>query len=134
MKLGKVLKEKRQLNRWTQDRLAEELQVSRPTISSWEGNKTLPDIMNLLKISTLYGCSLDDLLKEEIKMTNKTFKTMTYNTQAPLRIKNRILNKNFSFKNPNPEIRANVNTDTGEVTFFIEQEELKKLKWRYLIP
>lgn len=127
MAFGKILKVKRRQKNWTQEELAEKLLVSRPTISSWESDKTLPDISNLLNMSVLFGCSLDELLKEEIKLTTKTFKTMTYGA-APLRIKNRIFNKKLSLENPNPEIKANLNMETGEVTFFIEQEELKKFK------
>lgn len=127
MTFGKILKSKRLQKRWTQEELSEKLLISRPTISSWESDKTLPDISNLLKMSVLFGCTLDDLLKEELKLTTKIFKTMTYGTTIPLRIKNKILNKDLSFKNPNPEVKANVNMETGEVTFFIEQEELKKL-------
>lgn len=127
MTFGKILKSKRLQKRWTQEELSEKLLISRPTISSWESDKTLPDISNLLKMSVLFGCTLDELLKEELKLTTKIFKTMTYGTTTPLRIKNKILNKDLSFKNPNPEVKANVNMETGEVTFFIEQEELKKL-------
>lgn len=127
MAFGKTLKSKRLQKRWTQEELSEKLLISRPTISSWESDKTLPDISNLLKMSALFGCTLDDLLKEEIRLTTKIFKTMTYGTTTPLRIKNKIFNKELSLKNPNPEVKANVNMETGEVTFFIEQEELKKL-------
>lgn len=127
MAFGKILKSKRLQKRWTQEELSEKLLISRPTISSWESDKTLPDISNLLKMSALFGCTLDDLLKEEIRLTTKIFKTMTYGTTTPLRIKNKIFNKELSLKNPNPEVKANVNMETGEVTFFIEQEELKKL-------
>lgn len=126
MALGKALKSKRLQKKWTQEQLSEKLQISRPTISSWESEKTLPDISNLLKLSVLFGCSLDDLLKEEIKLATKTFKTMTYGN-TPVRIKSKTWNKDLSFKNPNPEIKANVNMETGEVTFFIEQEDLKKI-------
>lgn len=127
MAFGKTLKSKRLQKRWTQEELSEKLLISRPTISSWESDKTLPDISNLLKMSALFGCTWDDLLKEEIRLTTKIFKTMTYGTTTPLRIKNKIFNKELSLKNPNPEVKANVNMETGEVTFFIEQEELKKL-------
>lgn len=128
MVLGKILKEKRQQKKWSQDLLAEKLQVSRPTISNWESSKTTPDMINLLKISVLYGCTLDDLLKEEITMTTKNFKTMTYNSfSAPLRIKSDHAKGSF-FMSPNPEVKANVNLETGEVKFYIEPEELKKLK------
>ncbi|MHC5229012.1 helix-turn-helix domain-containing protein [Enterococcus sp. LJL99] len=122
MVFGKVLKEKRKQIGWTQEELSEKIQISRPTISNWESDKSLPDILNILKLSVLFGCSLDDLLKEEIKMTTKIFKTMTYG-DMPLKI--RINEESFFAKGV--EVKANVNTETGEVTFFIEQEKLNKL-------
>ena len=123
MAFGQLLKSKRNQRGWTQEELSDRLKISRPTISSWEGDKTLPDISNLLKMSLLFGCTLDELLREEIKLTTKTFKTMTYNNvTTPLRVKNAGEHKKISFKNQNPEVKANVNLDTGEVTFFIEQD------------
>lgn len=37
--------------------------VSRKTVSSWENNRTFPDIYTLLKISEIYDISINDLLK-----------------------------------------------------------------------
>ena len=122
MTFGKILKSKRLQKKLTQEELSEKLLISRPTISSWESDKTLPDISNLLKMSVLFGCTLDELLKEEIKMTNKVFKTMTYG-DIPLKVRineGKIIAKGV-------EVMANVNTETGEVTFFIEQKELNNL-------
>lgn len=122
MTFGKILKSKRLQKNLTQEELSEKLLISRPTISSWESDKTLPDISNLLKMSVLFGCSLDELLKGEIKMTNKVFKTMTYGN-IPLKVRTnegKIIAKGV-------EVMANVNTETGEVTFFIEQKELNNL-------
>lgn len=50
----------------TQERVAEELGVSRQTISNWENEKTYPDIKSVIKMSDLYHVSLDHLLKEEV--------------------------------------------------------------------
>lgn len=47
-------------------------------------------------------------------------------TTIHLRIQSKIFNKELSLKNPNPKVKVNVNMETREVTFFIEQEELKK--------
>lgn len=129
MIFGKVLKIKRNQKGWTQEVLSEKLQISRPTISSWESDKTLPDISNLLKMSVLFGCSLDELLKEEIRMTTKTFRTMTYGAgikDGTMRLK--IDTGKHLFAPKGVEVKANVNMETGEVLFFIEQEELKKIK------
>lgn len=41
------------------------LGVSRRTISSWENNKALPALINLIKLSVISDISLDSILNEE---------------------------------------------------------------------
>ncbi|WP_416338100.1 helix-turn-helix domain-containing protein [Limosilactobacillus vaginalis] len=62
------MKSYRQKNNWTQQDIAERLNVSRKTISSWENSRSYPDIFMLVQISDLYRVSLDDLLREDHKM------------------------------------------------------------------
>ena len=68
MELGKRLKECRAKSEMTQEELADKLYVSRQTISSWENDKSYPDIHSLLMISDLFGVSLDSLVKGDIEI------------------------------------------------------------------
>ena len=68
MELGKRLKDLRNQKGMTQDELAERLFVSRQTISSWENDKSYPDIHSLLMISELFSVSLDTLVKGDIEI------------------------------------------------------------------
>ena len=68
MEIGKKLKEKRMKANLTQEQVAEELFVSRQTISNWENEKSYPDIISIIKLSDLYSISLDELLKGDQKM------------------------------------------------------------------
>lgn len=68
MEIGKKLKETRMKLNLTQEQVAEELFVSRQTISNWENEKSYPDIISIIKISDLYSISLDELLKGDQKM------------------------------------------------------------------
>ena len=68
MNIGSMLKNARTRSGLTQERVAEELLVSRQTISNWENEKTYPDIMSVIKLSDLYEISLDELLKGDEKM------------------------------------------------------------------
>ena len=43
------------------------MSVSDATVYYWENGKTKPTVEKLLKLSELYGCSVDDLLREEDK-------------------------------------------------------------------
>jgi transcriptional regulator with XRE-family HTH domain len=68
MELGKRLKEYRARAGMTQDELAEILFVSRQTISSWENDKSYPDIHSLLMLGDVFGVSLDTLVKGDIEI------------------------------------------------------------------
>lgn len=63
MILGQRIKEEREKRQWTQDYLAETLNVSRQAISKWEVGSTYPDIDRLVQISNLFGITLDNLIK-----------------------------------------------------------------------
>lgn len=68
MEIGKKLKDARIKTKFTQEEIAEELNVSRQTISNWENEKSYPDIISVIELSSLYSISLDDLLKGDEKM------------------------------------------------------------------
>ena len=51
---------------WSQEELAEQLGVSRQSVSKWEGGQSLPDMDRIVRMSTVFGVSTDYLLKDEI--------------------------------------------------------------------
>ena len=57
----------RKKNGWSQEELAEKMQVSRQAVSKWEGAQTVPDIEKILMLSDLFGVTTDYLLKDEIE-------------------------------------------------------------------
>ena len=69
MKFGNHLKQERLQRKFTQQKVAQDLNVSRQTISSWETEHSYPDIGSLIRLSDYYQVSLDQLLKEDIGMT-----------------------------------------------------------------
>lgn len=71
MNVGTKIKEARTALGITQEQAAEELLVSRQTISSWENGKSLPDIVSVIKMSELYQLSLDELLKGDKELMKK---------------------------------------------------------------
>lgn len=68
MEIGKKLKDARMRTGFTQEAVAEKINVSRQTISNWENEKSYPDIISVIELSNLYSISLDDLLKGDKKM------------------------------------------------------------------
>ncbi len=67
MTFGEKLSVLRKEAKLTQKELAEKLGVSRQAITKWEGDNGVPDIDNVLKISTLFGVSIDELLQYKIE-------------------------------------------------------------------
>ena len=58
-------------NGYSQETLAEELGVSRQSVSKWELGTTLPETDKLLAIGQLFGVSLDSLLVDSIPLNAK---------------------------------------------------------------
>lgn len=80
MTLGEKLAKARREKNITQEQLADNLGVSRQSISKWESDLAYPETDKLIRMSELFDCSLDYLLKENI--TEKAENTETPNTQA----------------------------------------------------
>lgn len=57
----------RKKNGWSQEELAEKMNVSRQAVSKWEGAHTIPDLEKILQLSELFGVTTDYLLKDEIE-------------------------------------------------------------------
>lgn len=68
MNLGSNLFNARKKKGLSQEEVAEELGVSRQTISKWELDETLPDIRQSKKLATIYGLSLDELIEFDIDL------------------------------------------------------------------
>ena len=66
MTVGDKLAKLRKENNYTQEQLADILGVSRQSISKWESNISYPETEKLIRISELFHCSLDYLLKDEM--------------------------------------------------------------------
>jgi transcriptional regulator with XRE-family HTH domain len=62
MDISAKLKELRTKRGLSQERVAEQLYVSRQAISKWENGEALPDMENLVAISKFYGVSIDYIL------------------------------------------------------------------------
>ena len=53
---------------WSQEELAEKLNVSRQSISKWEGAQSVPGMDKILQLSEIFGVSTDYLLKDSIEL------------------------------------------------------------------
>ena len=58
--LGNIIKKLREDLNMSQKTIAQKLNVSLSTIGMYETNKRQPNYETLLKISTIFNCSIDD--------------------------------------------------------------------------
>ena len=66
MILADKLIDLRKKNGWSQEDLADKLEVSRQSVSKWESAQSVPDMNRILKLSEIFGVSTDYLLKDEL--------------------------------------------------------------------
>lgn len=85
--LAKQLKSARLNKNFTQQEVANKLNISRQSISKWENGSSTPDINTLKILASFYEISIQDLtkenenLKEKIKSNNHTIHTQQKNFQ-----------------------------------------------------
>lgn len=91
MRFGERLKQARLAQQLTQKVVAEQLHVSRQTISSWETEHSYPDIDSLLRLSDLYGLSLDTLLREDTGMTDYLRRQDVHQQLRPVQLALRVM-------------------------------------------
>ena len=54
---------------WSQEELAERLDISRQSVSKWESGASIPDLERIVGMSQLFGVTTDYLLKDEMEET-----------------------------------------------------------------
>ena len=57
---------------WSQEELAAQLNVSRQSVSKWEGAQSIPDMDKVVQMSRLFGVTTDFLLKDELEIEEHT--------------------------------------------------------------
>ena len=72
--IGERIKILRKLNSITQEELAEQMSVSRQSVSKWESNQSVPDIEKIISLSAYFDTSTDYLL------TGKKEETVNHDT------------------------------------------------------
>lgn len=90
MKIGEKIANLRVMAGMSQEQLAENLDVSRQSVSKWEMNQALPQIDKVLQLCGIFKISIDSLLQENIKIpqkdkepnTNKYFGTDGFRGEA----------------------------------------------------
>lgn len=62
----KIINERKK-NGWSQEDLAQMLNVSRQSVSKWESAQAIPDLNRIIQMASIFNVSTDYLLKDEIE-------------------------------------------------------------------
>ncbi len=65
--ISRNLKTLRKKYQYTQDDIAQKINVSRQSIAKWESGESTPDIYNCINLSKLFNVTVDDLLNHSEK-------------------------------------------------------------------
>lgn len=77
MHLGRNIQYLRKRNgSMTQEQLSERMGVSRQTISKWESGENYPEMSKLLELCTIFSCSLDALVREDLSQKSVSFQSV----------------------------------------------------------
>lgn len=60
---------------WSQEELAEQLEISRQSVSKWEGGVSIPELDKIVRMSEIFGVTTDYLLKEEQEAAEQEWQT-----------------------------------------------------------
>lgn len=69
----------------TQEELAEKMSVSRQTISKWEMDSAFPEMEKAIALSSLFSCSLDELLRNNMNSGNEAYTNIRVEKVQPFR-------------------------------------------------
>lgn len=110
MSIAERMRYFREINGYSQEDLAQKLNISRQSISKWELGKSTPDINYIIKMSEFYKISLDELLKgkeniEDKRISEKNKLEQTKNEKAnAIRKMISFYKKDFKYRHTNPEL------------------------------
>lgn len=65
MSIGTQLKQHRNEKGYSQQEIIRQLGISRQTLSAWENDRSLPDIISLIRLSDIYEVTIDELVQSE---------------------------------------------------------------------
>ena len=101
MNIGRNIQFLRKQKKITQEQLAEEMSVSRQTVSKWETDEITPELNKLILLCDLFSCKLDALIRENLTDHNEIYSAITVKTIKGFRM------ARYVMITPNPENDVN---------------------------
>jgi len=67
----KIIRLRKQLG-WSQEELAEKMNISRQSVSKWESTNSIPDLNRIIKLADIFNVSTDYLLKDDVEESSSS--------------------------------------------------------------
>lgn len=77
MSLGVNIGFLRRQKKYTQEQLAEKMNVTRQTVSRWEADEVVPELSKLLDLCSEFACTLDTLVRENLPGQSEIYSEVT---------------------------------------------------------
>ena len=97
MSLGKNIQYLRKQKKITQEQLAEEVCVSRQTVSKWESDEIIPELGKIIMLCDLFSCKMDVLVRENLMDCDEVYSEVTIKNVKGFRM------ARYTMITPNPE-------------------------------
>ena len=85
MTLGENIVRLRTQKNWSQGDLADALDISRQSVSKWETDASIPELDKLLKLSELFGVTLDELVRKQPRPRHRQYPPLSRRRLRPSR-------------------------------------------------
>ena len=125
MRLGRIRKE----NNYTQETIANKLNVTAQAVSKWENDITSPDIDTLIKIADIFNITIDELVGRTSNAIATTKKDI-----------NKMILKIIVDSNENDKVRVNlpmgivkILVESGSVTSVVNNKSLNDIDFKQII-
>ncbi len=124
-RLGRIRKE----NNYTQETIANKLNVTAQAVSKWENDITSPDIDTLIKLADIFNISIDELVGRVSDAITTTKKDI-----------NKMILKIIVDSNENDKVRVNlpmgivkILVESGSVTSVVNNKSLNDIDFKQII-
>ncbi len=86
MSLGNNISFLRKQKKLTQEQLADQMSVTRQTVSRWESDEVVPELDRLVAMCGLFACKLDALVREDLSDQSEIYSEIRIKRVAPFKM------------------------------------------------
>lgn len=97
MSLGNNIGFLRKQKRLTQEQLANQMSVTRQTVSRWESDEVVPELNKLVEMCAVFSCKLDELVRKNMSLKDEVYSEVQIRKVSAFRM------ARYVIVSPNPE-------------------------------